>query len=47
MKSIAGLLGFLVFMVIMVVLAGNWIEARKAAMSKCTDTRAQLGLCVK
>ena len=47
MKSIAGLLGFLVFMVIVVILAGNWIEERKAAMSQCTDTRAALGLCTK
>ena len=46
MKRLMGILGLFVFMIIVIVLAGNWIEKRKVAMeSRCTETRAALGLC--
>ncbi len=46
MRSFIGILSLLVFMVIVVLLFGIWFERTKVEMeSKCTETRAALGLC--
>jgi hypothetical protein len=45
MRSLIGIISLLIFLAIAYVAAGSWIDEQKAKMSKCTDTRAALGLC--
>ena len=47
MRSIAGIIGFLVFLAIVWFAAGNYIDGIKTNAAKCTETRAVLGLCTK
>ena len=47
MRSIAGIIGFLVFLAIVWFAAGNYIDGIKTNAAKCTDARQALGLCTK
>lgn len=48
MRSIVGILGFLIFLLYVVLAAGGWIEGlQKGVEASCSPERKALGFCQK